>query len=510
VSGGIVDGASLATAASSASFDYVIIGSGAAGATAARVLVETGASVAIVEEGPKITPDRFSDAVWPALRDLYRDMGGQTARGRGLIRVMQGSCLGGSTVVNSAIAWRMPEVVWRGWDSEHGLGGAIPYGELERGWETIERELPVQPTPTAVWGQNSHLLAGAANRLDVRSGPTHRYVTGCRGSARCQLGCPHSAKRSMLETYLPYVAERGATIVTSARAEHVLIEQGRAVGVIVRPRERHGSVRGKPTFMLHARTAVLVAASAIQTPGVLARSGVRSPHLGAHFQAHPGALVIGVFDRPVNVWSGATQGYNVYHHLHDYRCKIETLSLPPEIIFAQLPGVGGEWLAEIARAGHLATWGVVLRAHAEGSVRRSRLSGGTDIRFDLEPRDVVNLRRGLRFAAELLFEAGAREVIPGIHGLPTRLRSPDQVRLIESGPDDAASYALTMSHLFGTARMSLRPGDGVVGPEFSVHGLRGLYVVDSSVFPSNLGVNPQHTIMAVAMHAARRIAEEAR
>jgi len=46
----------------------------------------------------------------------------------------------------------------------------------------------------------------------------------------------------------------------------------------------------------------------------------------------------------------------------------------------------------------------------------------------------------------------------------------------------------------------------VVGLDFAVHGTEGLYVVDSSVFPSNIGVNPQHTIMAIARHAATKIA----
>ena len=55
--------------------------------------------------------------------------------------------------------------------------------------------------------------------------------------------------------------------------------------------------------------------------------------------------------------------------------------------------------------------------------------------------------------------------------------------------------------------MSVSARDGVVAPDFAVHGRRGAYVVDSSIFPTNLGVNPQHTIMAVAMHAAERIAE---
>ncbi|MCA1554679.1 MAG: GMC family oxidoreductase [Chloroflexi bacterium] len=46
----------------------------------------------------------------------------------------------------------------------------------------------------------------------------------------------------------------------------------------------------------------------------------------------------------------------------------------------------------------------------------------------------------------------------------------------------------------------------MVGTDFRVHGTQNLYVVDSSLFPTNLGVNPQHPIMGVAMHAAQQIA----
>ena len=60
--------------------------------------------------------------------------------------------------------------------------------------------------------------------------------------------------------------------------------------------------------------------------------------------------------------------------------------------------------------------------------------------------------------------------------------------------------------LFGTARMSSRPEAGVVGPDFCVRGTDNLYVVDSSVFPTNLGVNPQLSIMAMARLAVERLA----
>jgi choline dehydrogenase-like flavoprotein len=487
-------------------FDYVIVGSGAAGAAAARVLADTGLSLAIVEEGPAVSTAEFGDRAFPAMRRLYRAMGFQFTRGRAPIPVMQGRCLGGTTVVNSGIVWRLPADVWEPWRAEYGLGAALPLDALHQAWDQIEAELSVRPTQPAIAGRNNLLLQTATQRLGVSGLPLARYETGCRGSARCQLGCPYGAKQSMLVSYLPYAAGRGAWLITSARVDRVMFDGDRAVGVSGYF-EATDHNRTLAPFTLHARKAVLIAASAIQTPLLLAQSGLRSPHLGRHFQAHPGAGLAGVFADPVNLWSGATQGFECDQHRVDGRFKVEALSLPPELLFARLPGVGRAWVHNLAEASHLALWAVQLRAFAQGSVRAGPLGAG--IRFDLEPRDVANLRRGLRFTAELLFAAGARQVITGIHGLPERLTSPDQARLLESAPADPACYSLVLTHLFGTARMSLRPADGVVGPDFALHGRHGCYVIDSSVFPTNLGVNPQHTIMAVAMHAARQIAQRA-
>ena len=73
------------------------------------------------------------------------------------------------------------------------------------------------------------------------------------------------------------------------------------------------------------------------------------------------------------------------------------------------------------------------------------------------------------------------------------MRSVDEVKLIDEGPLDARAYSFIATHLFGAARMGPDPKASVVGLDFSTHDARGLYVVDSSVFPTNLGVNPQHS-----------------
>jgi choline dehydrogenase-like flavoprotein len=102
------------------------------------------------------------------------------------------------------------------------------------------------------------------------------------------------------------------------------------------------------------------------------------------------------------------------------------------------------------------------------------------------------------------FAAGAKEVIPGIYGLPYKL-GPDEVSRIEEGPLDPRCYIAILSHLFGGCPMSADPRQGVVDENGKVHGAEGLYVVDAAAIPTTIGVNPQHTIMGLASVWAERL-----
>jgi choline dehydrogenase-like flavoprotein len=59
-------------------------------------------------------------------------------------------------------------------------------------------------------------------------------------------------------------------------------------------------------------------------------------------------------------------------------------------------------------------------------------------------------------------------------------------------------------HIMGTARMAADPARGATDASGAVHGVDGLVVADASVLPSSIGVNPQETIVAVALRNADR------
>lgn len=503
--GSVVDGETLTPesalrAARGESFDVVVIGSGAAGAVAAHVLASAGLEVAMIEEGPWLKTRDLRDDVYGTFERVMRQKGMQVLQGRAHMPMLQGRCVGGSTLVNSAIAWRVPADVIDDWAARFGLGESITMAALEPHYDALERDLSVREVAAEALGENNRLFVEQAKKHGISAAPMSRYDKGCAGSGLCVTGCPNGAKQGMSITYVPWALRSGrAKIFTSHRVEHVEIRGARAVGVVAR-------AEAGQRLNLRARSGVVLAASAVQTPNILRRSGVRSDALGRHFQAHPGLAVGGLFDRPIRMSYGATQGAESLHFRRTDRFKLETISLPPDLSAPRVPGVGAALAERLSKLGHVAVWAVQVRSEAEGTVREGW--GGVDrVRFTMTENDLRATRKGCALIARMMFDAGAKEVWPGIFGVPSVLRSMDDVRSIDDAPLEPRSYGFIATHLFGAARMGPDPQRSVVGPDFRVHGIDGLYVVDSSVFPTNLGVNPQHTIMAMSRLASSRLAD---
>lgn len=485
--------------------DFVVVGTGAAGGTAARVLAERGLDVVLVEEGPPIDRSISAKGVFPTFTRYVRDAASQAALGRSFIPILQGRCVGGSTAINSAICWRTPEDAYDRCFRSRGLEKAVPRDALDRAFARIEEEIHVSEVREEILGRNSWLMREAGRLLGLEGRMIPRNERDCEGSGNCLLACPTSRKQSTDATYVPRALAKGARLYATCRADRVTTDGRRASGIEGTFLDEHG--RKGPRLRVEARRGVLVAGSAIHSPLLLARSRLGNPRqVGLHFQAHPGTAMVGVFDSPVRPWSGATQGYEIDHYRRE-RMKLETIGLQPELAGVRLPYIGAELMRALADYGHVAIWAVLCRANAEGSV--GRLGPLTRITYTPLAEDVAVIRRGLRLMGEMMFAVGAKSVLPGVCGLPARITSPDGLKVLDDATLDPRAYHLIATHLFGPTRMSVDPKDGVVGPDFQVHGVPGLYVIDSSVFPTNLGVNPQHTIMGVAWVACERLAEEA-
>lgn len=481
--------------------DFVVVGTGAGGATAARVLSGAGHSVVMLEEGPEIAPaDRKKDLLG-AMRDTFREMGTTIAKAPLPFPVLQGRLVGGTTAINSGIIWRMPEAIREDWRARFGLGDLVDDKALDGAFDRIEDELGIGVTPRQIMGRNSEVLEVGARALGYEGHLTLRNTPGCEGTNLCLQGCRGSKRQGMDVSYVPRSIASGARLHPLARVRRVVIQGGRAVSVVGEVVDRE-TRRPVGTLEVRARRGVIVSGGVVQTAVILRRSGLRGL-VGERFQAHPGSAIVGRFEEPINMAFGATQGYQV--PLFDRGYKIESLSLPPEVLAVRLPGAGAQWQERISRMNHYAQWAVMVRMLAHGRVRPG-FGRMADVRYSPGLDDLEKLRHGFALAARMMFAAGAIEVYPGIGGRPEILRDVSEVKRIEEGPIGRRDFHLLATHLFGTACAGSDPRRSVVSPTLESHDVQDLFVMDASVFPTNIGVNPQHSIMGVVWRAAEQLA----
>jgi choline dehydrogenase-like flavoprotein len=469
--------------------DVCVIGAGAGGAVAAAELAEGGMSVVVLEEGHWHDPDTFTARPPQMLAQLYREGGQTMTLGAPPIMLPLGSGLGGTTLINSGTCFRTPPRVLERWAQEFGL--EVDEESLRPCFERVEKAISVSEVTPELAGGNAAVARRGAERLGWSAGYLSRNARGCVGSGVCAFGCPTSAKQHTGITYIPRAEKAGARIVTGARVERVLTNDAPSgsqarIATGVRARMASGV-----TTEVHAPT-VIVAAGTINTPLLLARSGLEggSGQLGRNLSLHPATAVFARMDEVVDMARGVPQSFYVDEFASE-GIVFEGVAGPPAYAAMSLPLTGKRHAEAMADYRHLAQFGVMVSDSSRGSVRS--VAGQPLIRYDLTDEDLGRFRTGIARMRELFLAAGAREVyLPLPDGV-----DPERARLRD--------LKLMAFHPLGTARADARPTHGVVDGDLAAHGTRGLYVADGSVVPSSLGVNPQMTIMALATRLAFKL-----
>jgi len=486
--------------------DVVVVGSGAGGGIAAAELARRGLDVVVLEKGGYAAERDFHHLEGDAYQELY--LYGLTLTTDDLAcRIVAGSTLGGGTVVNYTTSFRTPEWVLAEWAEVSGAEAFVS-GEVAASLEAVAERVGVtteQSTP----GARDVLMERGLERLGWHVGPLPRNVRGCAqdpGCGWCGFGCRLGAKQSTMVTSLQDAAADGARIVVGADVRRVLVDEGWAVGVEARRGRRH-------RLRVRAR-AVVAAGGAIETPALLLRSGLRG-QVGHHLHLHPGTAAMGVFDEPVRWWEGTTQtrySAELRDRLGPYAPIFETVPLHPAAAAAALPWQSAAQHRDLMeRSAHLSLIGVLCRDTTDGQVRVDR-DGSPRVRWRLNREDEDRMAAGVAAAGEVLAAAGATEVFsvhrqrfafrPGGPGAHRAWAEATRRAGFRAGRATLASY-----HQMGSCRMGTDPATSAVGPDQQTHEVKALYVADSSVFPTAVGVNPMLTVMGLAHRAAAGIAD---
>lgn len=493
----------------------VVVGSGAGGAVVARILAEAGVEVVVLEEGGYFRAPDFTQREDEMMAALFRARGFQMTDD-GLINVLQGSCFGGSTVINMSDCVPTPPEVYAHW--RRLLGLALDERELAASEARVMAALRVNPIQDAQVNRNNATLLEGAERLGLRSGVFRHNRVGCIGSGYCLLGCAYDAKQGAHLTYLPAAVAAGADVYTDARVERIERRAGDGFVVLGSVIERGVRVARLPLRVEAQR--VVLAAGAVHSPAILHASGFDRglPQLGRNLSLQPQMPVVADFpdERPIEPWRGIPQSTyceefddnTAEHGLGGFR--LEAVWGGVAQLAASLPGLGDEHKRAMARARYTAMALLLVPDQPSGEItwkyRRER-GFVPRIRYRIAEEWKKRLRRGLRNAAEIYFAAGARQVRFANELFPP-LSGPDDLRRLEDFPIRSGATRFISAHVQGTCRMSRDARQGVVDERQRLHTLPNVYVVDASVMPTTASTHTMIPIMTFADRAAHRMLED--
>ncbi len=483
--------------------DVVIVGSGAAGSILAHRLAEKGREVLILERGPHIDPATFVEDERSQFSNLFAD-GGLQVSTDSRFQVLQAMCVGGATVVNNAVCFRLPDHILDRWNDRDGLDAGLDPDRLAKAFDALEAFLPISKQTTTKLGAGSNMLAKGITKLGYSGVPwsfdvVSANISDCVGCGYCNIGCPFGKKLSALDSILPRAQALGADAVRIySQCSVERIGKNRSGARQLRCRFPDGR-----QLDINANT-VVVAGGALASSLLLQRSNLGGSLTGRNLGFNMGAPMTGEFEERLNSFDGL----QIAHHLRppgDDGLIVESWFNPVGTQAMFMPGWFETHYANMRRYSYMACAGSVV-----GTARNARVKTGCrgrGMKLDYVPtaNDLSRLVDGLELIGQIYLAAGAIKVMPTTYRYIPISRPEDLHRMREQIADNT-DVQLHSAHPQGGNALSRDPAKGVVNENFELHGAEDVYVCDASVFPCPITVNPQLTIMALAHYAADTIA----
>ena len=487
--------------------DVVVVGSGAGGGVIAAELAARGASVVVVEAGKYYNEADFNQYELWAWQNLYW-RGGPAPTADGNVSLLAGWCLGGGTVVNWTNCLRTKPWVREQWAAEHGLSDVAE--DFDRHLDAVWSRLSVNDACSDLNKPHEALQRGAEALGWSFQTVTRNADRSCYdpvSAGYMGFGDQSGSKQSTMNTYLVDAFEAGARIVTGCFVDRVTTSSGRATGV-------HGRSLATGAELNVRAPHVVLAAGALESPGVLLRSGIGGPAAGRYLRLHPAVPVLGAYVEEMAPWWGSPQAGLIDEFAAEddgYGFLIECAKYTTGMAAASLPWLDArqhkQTLEDVRDVG--VSLGLTRdRGDANGRVELDATGTAQPFYALRDPADQAMARRAIAAQIRCHAAAGAHRISVVADQLPAWNSGEDledYIDRVQRLPLGVGGVRLFAPHQMGTCRMGTDPATSVAGPTGELHDTSGVWIGDASAFPTASGTNPMITIMALARRTAEQL-----
>jgi cholesterol oxidase len=518
--------------------DFAIVGSGFGGSVSALRLTEKGYGVVILEMGKRWRKEDFPHTTWNVRKYLWRPWLGLY----GILQMtlvkdaffLHGAGVGGGSLVYANTLLVPPDEAFADarWVGQNWKAALAPH------YATAKKMLGVVESPIVV--ETDRMLKDVADEMGrghtfhkanvgVFFGEPGKTVpdpffggegperTGCTMCGGCMVGCRVGAKNTLDQNYLYLAEKKGARIEPESRVVDLVPLEGGGYELTI----TKSTGLWRKTRTLRAR-GVVVSGGSYGTVDLLMRCRERgslpeiSDQLGTYLRTNSEAL-LGVrskkpdvdYSKGIAITSGVYVDDKTHIEVVRYPAGSDALA-PLGTVLTEGGGKIPRWLRWI---------GTVLR-HPLQFLRTAIPFGWakkTAILLVMQPID-NHLRYRLRrrwywpFSKKLDSDRGDGPPVPvyiPVANLVAKKLATKMDGVPQSGLLEVLLGKASTAHILGGCPIGLTKESGVVDPNGNVFGYDDLYVVDGSIIPANLGVNPSLTITAMAEHAMTHVPQRA-
>jgi choline dehydrogenase-like flavoprotein len=490
--------------------DVCVVGSGAGGAVIAARMAMQGRRVVVLEMGGHYNSADFHQLeLWGYKHLWYR--GGATPTADGNVTLLAGSTLGGGTEINWMNCVRTPQVVREDWVRDYGLEG-LDTPEFDYYMDVVEKR--ILSSPRTAWYNSQNLrMKERCERLGYLSKQTHvnwdpklfnPLMAGYTG-----FGDQTGGKQTARRTYLLDAYRHGARIIVGCRADHIVVQQGRATGV----EATWSDPQGRQARVTVRAAQVVVACGSLESPALLLRSGIGGPAVGKNLRVQPGGAVYGIYNDKQKGWWGSPMTANCEQFTdtgNGYGFYMEIPAFGPGFVASVIPWTSGRQHKEMmTKVPFVSTFIWFLRDRGSGEVTIDNAGNAVHTYQLVDSIDQKNFRRASAEAVRIHEAAGAREILFSLsHGQLIWKRGQDLENYIQSimkQPLLDGAQPMISAHQLCTCRMGRDPATCVADTNGELYDVKGVWIGDASACPTSLGANPMVTIMALAERTATKM-----